>query len=85
MRVHYPGSTGFFHNNTTNGGDPRIRTASVYPVGPDLQSGAAHAIAARPPKNLSRGANCRLRVGDIRALPPVLLSPAPGEKFLCNM
>lgn len=32
------------------GGDPRIRTANVYPAGPDLQSGAAHAIAARSPK-----------------------------------
>ena len=32
------------------GGGPRIRTANVYHGGPDLQSGAAHAIAARPPK-----------------------------------
>ena len=32
------------------GGGPRIRTANVYHEGPDLQSGAAHAIAARPPK-----------------------------------
>jgi hypothetical protein len=33
-----------------SGGCPRIRTANVYLWGPDLQSGAAHAIAARHPK-----------------------------------
>lgn len=41
-----------------SGGCPRIRTANVYPEGPDLQSGAAHAIAARHP---SSGAPCRIR------------------------
>ena len=32
------------------GGCPRSRTANVYHEGPDLQSGAEHAISARHPK-----------------------------------
>lgn len=54
-----------------SGGDPRIRTANVYPVGPDLQSGAAHAIAARSPVFWSewRDSNPRPLVPQTSALP----------------